>query len=78
MLKFDLTHDEARAFVASHGFTEFLEYSESGDHGPRSREYYITPDKRRYPPNEVCPEGNLMRAEVSRVGIRWAASVPGA
>lgn len=77
MLKFDMTLAEARAFVASYGFTKFHEYSESGDNGPRSREYYITPDERRYPPNEYCPEGNLMRADVSKVSGKWAASVPG-
>lgn len=76
MLKFDMTRAEARAFVASHGFTVFHEYSESGDAGPKSREYWITPDQRRYPGNEACPEGNLLRADVSKVGRSWAASVP--
>lgn len=77
MLKFDMTKAEARQFLADYGYTEFLEYSESGDHGPRSREYYAHRGGRRYPPNEVCPEGNLMRADISKLDSGWAASVPG-
>lgn len=64
------TRAAAQKFVKAAGFTEFHAYSESGDHGYKSREYWKKPgcEVNQY----GCPMG---MACISKVGRQWAINL---